>query len=79
MTANQSKLEIAKQLCYRAKDVSVLTGYSLTIAYEIMRTCREQYGGAIPLRPDAIKAESLMRYFGTTQRDYIVALGEADR
>lgn len=74
-----NKIEIAGQLCYRAKDIMALTGYGTSTAYQIMKQCKEEFGGAIPLRPDAIKAESLMRYFGTTQADYIKSLkGEID-
>lgn len=72
MTAN--KIDIAQQLCLRAKDIMTLTGYGQTTAYKIMAVCRERFGGAIPLRPDAVKAESFYRYFGTTQADYVKSL-----
>jgi hypothetical protein len=74
-TINKEKaLAIACQLCLRAKDVSDLTGYGLTVTYRIMGECRRDYDGLIRERPDAITTESLMRYFKTTRSDYMRSL-----
>lgn len=71
-------ISIASKLCYRYTDVMALTGFGKSAAYEIMRQCRETYDGAIPMRPDAITAKSLMDYFKTTKEEYIRGLKAAE-
>lgn len=56
----------------------LLTGYGSSTAYVIMDECRRKYGGLIPLRPEAIKAESLFAYFGTTRSDYLKSINEEE-
>lgn len=52
---------------YDYKDVCQIVGCKTTKAYQVMKICRKQYGGAIKYEPRLITSDSLYLYLGTTR------------
>ena len=62
----EEKEQILTKSCVRAEDIMAITGFSKSMAYKIMKECREEFKGTAGIRNDAILTKSLFDYLGTS-------------
>lgn len=64
------KLAIIKQLI-NISDVMLITGYKRSKAFVIMKRCRKDFNGSVPVAGNFITSDSLLFYFGINKSELI--------
>lgn len=86
MRANQKNLtnltielkeHILSKPCIRIDEVMLLTGYSKSNCYSLMKECKKNYKGQTGIRTDSISPKSLCLALGTTIEEQMKLIGIA--
>lgn len=76
-----TKQELLLTPIWNYKQVMAYTGWKKSKAYEVMKICKEKFGGAVRFNDHAVKRDSVLAYMGSdVEREaYIIkTLGDKD-